>query len=446
MSENHTSRVKIFGQDPAILEAMYENIKSWVVSSVGSFLTLFGVTLSAYRSNYLMDEPIVDNHEAVNDPKYTKCVSIARPGGMEQLRVITLKENVATIGYNVPELSPAPYTPPIVTKDLPSDCVVIRNKYFSVNYADCTIRWGLYESAKRFVGWPIVPGFDVSGVIETKGKDVTEFRIGDEVFGCSLFGAYSSRIVIPAQQLRILPKNLTSSDAAALPAVSLTALYALKLADFWPLPSKYKNKAVLIHSCAGGVGSMLVQMAKILNLHPIVGVVGRTSKVNAAKALGCDIVIDKSKQDLWVVAKSASPKGYAAIFDANGVATLKESYENLAPTGRLIVYGFHTNLPNTATLNPFEWLRMAKKMLRMPHFDPMDLTVENKSVLGFNLSFFADEREVLNELFDQVCDWLNEGKLHTPNVVEMAMSRVCDAHTLIQSGTSVGKIVLSTEE
>ena len=53
-------------------------------------------------------------------------------------------------------------------------------KYFSVNYADCTIRWGLYESAKRFVGWPIVPGFDVSGVIEAKGKDVTEFRIGDE--------------------------------------------------------------------------------------------------------------------------------------------------------------------------------------------------------------------------------------------------------------------------
>ena len=265
------------------------------------------------------------------------------------------------------------------------------------------------------------------------------------VFGCTLFGAYSSRIVIPAKQLRHLPNDITLATAAAIPAVSLTALYALKLSGNWPSPTKYKNKAVLIHSCAGGVGSMLTQMAKLLNLGPIVGVVGRSAKVEAAKRLGCDVVIDKSTQNLWQVAEEISPDGYASIFDANGVSTLQDSYEHLAPTGRLIVYGFHTNLPTSAMLSPFEWFRMAKKMLNMPKFDPMDLTVDNKSVMGFNLSFFSQEEDVVEELFDKICTWLTSSQLHCPNVVEMNIAEIGEAHTLIQSGKSIGKIVLSTD-
>lgn len=78
----------------------------------------------------------------------------------------------------------------------------------------------------------------------------------------------------------------------------------------------------------------------------------------------------------------------------------------------------------------------------MPAFDPMDLTVSNKSVLGFNLSFFADEREVVGELFDQICIWLEEEKLRCPRVVTMKMENIGEAHSLIQSGSSVGKIVM----
>ena len=274
---------------------------------------------------------------------------------------------------------------------------------------------------------------------------VEAYLLHSLVFGCSLFGAYSSRIVVPAQQLRRIPESLTLGESVALPAVSLTALYALHLANYWPLPSKYKNQAILIHSCAGGVGSMLVQMAKVLKLCPVVGVVGRSSKVEAARNLGCDVVIDKSNEDLWAIAEKVSPSGYSAIFDANGVTTLQDSYNHLAPTGRLVVYGFHTNLPSNSMLSPIEWLKMAVKMMKMPLFNPMDLTVDNKCIMGFNLSFFADERDVLMELFDQLCEWLNDGKLVCPNVVELPMSKVGDAHALIQSGKSIGKIILSTE-
>ena len=65
--------------------------------------------------------------------------------------------------------------------------VVVRNRAFSVNYADVCVRWGLYESALRYVGWPIVPGFDLAGVVESAGRD-TSFSPGDRVFGCSFFG------------------------------------------------------------------------------------------------------------------------------------------------------------------------------------------------------------------------------------------------------------------
>ena len=146
------------------------------------------------------------------------------------------------------------------------------------NLADITIRWGLYESALRFVGWPIVPGFDVAGSVAAAGSD-SGFKAGDDVYGCTLFGAYSSRVLIPGRQLTKRPPNLSVEDAAALPAVAGTALHALHLAGFYPNPPVTTNKGVLIHSAAGGVGSLLVQMAKMCGCSPVVGVVGSSHKV-----------------------------------------------------------------------------------------------------------------------------------------------------------------------
>ena len=321
------------------------------------------------------------------------------------------------------------------------------------------LQWGLYESAKKYVGWPIVPGFDVAGTVEripdvaTNDNDYRhKFAVNDRVFGCTLFGAYSNRILIPRIQLRKIPDCIpTFAEAAAFPAVSLTALYALHLAGYFPIiPGgggriKFKNKSILIHSAAGGVGGFLVQMSKILGLF-VVGVVGSTSKIDDAISLGCDVVIDKSTENLWLSAEMASPNGYLTIMDANGVSTLRESYEHLAPSGRLIVFGFHSNLPvGSAMLSPLEWLCMARKVAVMPKFDAMDLTVSNKSVLGFNLSFFADEVEILSDMFDQILVWIEEGKLKCPRVCTMQMENVGEAHSFIQSGKSSGKIVLTTD-
>lgn len=97
-------------------------------------------------------------------------------------------------------------------------------------------------------------------------------------------------------------------------------------------------------------------------------------------------------------------------------------------------------------LSPWEWLNMARKARHMPVFDPMEMGQSNRGVLAFNLSFFATERAMLGNLFDQVLQWLEEGALQCPRIVQLTLDRVAEAHELIQSGSSVGKIVLTTGE
>jgi NADPH:quinone reductase-like Zn-dependent oxidoreductase len=432
-----TKKFTVLGQDWDVIVAVFANILSWFVRQ---FFPQFLPHLL----------PKIDAEDTTASPSstttQTKCVAVGRPGGQEQLRVITLKPGFATCGYNVD--NPTPFID--ISGALPSHSVVVRVHSFSINYADCCIRWGLYESANKFVGWPIVPGFDIAGVIERVSPDDDDSGLqeGDYVYGATFFGAYSTRVLVPSRQLRKLPKGLTLSQAASLPAVSLTALYSLYLGGQFPLDlsPRPSNRSILIHSAAGGVGSMLVQMSKLVGMSKVVGVVGQSAKVDAAKALGCDVVIDKTQDDLWQVARDASPQGYAVVADANGVSTLGDSYEHLAPTGRLIVFGFHSNLPmGNDMLSPVEWLRMIQKMSQMPKFNPMGLTASNKSLMGFNLSFFVEEIEMLGILYDQISEWFEAGALQCPRVVAMDMTEVAAAHELIQSGKSVGKIVIHTK-
>ncbi|CAJ1954223.1 unnamed protein product [Cylindrotheca closterium] len=445
---NQKKGFTILGQDMDVILAVFGNIVSWMVRQfVPSLLPRL--------------LPAIDEEDTSDTPSrdQTKCIAIGRPGGSEQLRVITLKPGYATAGYNIG--SPTLFVD--VSSSLPKDTVVVKVAAFSVNFADCCIRWGLYESANKFVGWPIVPGFDIAGTIEQVSEDYSgDFKVGDKVYGATFFGSYSTRVLVPTKQLRKLPSNLTMAQAAAVPAVSLTALYSLHLGGQFPpgvamTPKNNNNnnngvdhkrkQSILIHSAAGGVGSMLVQMSKLLGMSQVVGVVGSTSKVQTARELNCDVIIDKSKQNLWEAAKEASPDGYHVIADANGVSTLQASFDHLAATGRLIVFGFHSNLPmGSDMLHPWAWWNMIVKMIYMPKFDTMDLVTRNRSILGFNLSFFVDEIGLLVQFYEQISDWLQKGLLKVPHVVEMNMKDISKAHELIQSGKSVGKIVMMTEE
>jgi hypothetical protein len=101
--------------------------------------------------------------------------------------------------------------------------VLVAVEAAGVNFADTTVRMGLYESAKEFVGWPITPGFEVAGKVLAVGDGVSRFTPGDHVLAVTLFGGYASRVVVPEHQVFAIPDGLDTATAAGLPAVFLTA-------------------------------------------------------------------------------------------------------------------------------------------------------------------------------------------------------------------------------
>ena len=159
-------------------------------------------------------------------------IQISKPGGYEQLKKVSLLGKAST-GANL--------------KNVPKeDMVTVNTAYAGVNYADVCIRWGLYESAKKYVGWPIIPGFEFSGTVSEVGESVTDLKVGDNVFGLTMFGGYATSIQVPRHQVYHLPEKINMKEGAAFLCVALTAWYAMHK-QYQPQP----GDAVLIHSVAG---------------------------------------------------------------------------------------------------------------------------------------------------------------------------------------------------
>ncbi len=315
--------------------------------------------------------------------------------------------------------------------------VVVATSAVGVNYADCIVRMGLYESAKKYVGWPITPGFEFAGRVKEVGPDVTDLALGSRVFGVTRFDGYASEVRVRRHQVFAIPDGMDEQHAAGFPSVFLTAWYALvELCRLRP------NGNVLVHSAAGGVGGALGQIAKAHGCRTA-GVVGGPHKIEAAKSHGFDRVIDKSSEDLWEAAEDFAPDGYDVVLDANGVATLGESYRHVRSTGRLVIYGFHSMMSRTGGRPNYP--KLAIDWLRTPRFNPLTLTNDNKSVMAFNLSYLFDHAELLSEGMGLLLGWLGEGKLHAHDVECFSFEDVARAHERIESGRTVGKLVLTLD-
>jgi len=338
-------------------------------------------------------------------------IVIHRPGGYERLRLETHPDPIPGPGE-----------------------VVVAASAIGVNYADCVVRMGLYRSAKQYVGWPITPGFEVSGEVVARGPDVVDLEIGAPVVALTRFGGYASHVVVPRRFVFARPRGFGALDAAGFSVVHLTAHFALM-----ELARPREDAVVLVHSAAGGVGGALVRLARHVGCR-VVGVVGSPQKIEVAVQSGAHSVIDASRGDLWEAARHHAPEGFHAIFDANGVSTLRGSYRHLAPTGRLVVYGFASMLPRGG--RRLAWLRLLWDRLRTPWFDPMDLTAHNRSVMAFNLSYLFDQRALLEEAMERLLAWADAGVLQPPPVATFPLHAAAEAHRALEGGQTVGKLIL----
>jgi NADPH:quinone reductase-like Zn-dependent oxidoreductase len=337
-------------------------------------------------------------------------IIIERPGGFESLKVVNAPEPVVGPGE-----------------------ITISVAAAGVNFADCIARMGLYAPVAKFAGWPLTPGFEVSGRVAALGSGITDFDIGVPVVALTRFGGYAEKLVVPRSQVFRRPARFSAVEGAAFPVAFLTAKYAVDLA------SPPSTSCVLIHSAAGGVGSALVQISRMRGNY-VVGVVGNTSKIDIAVAAGADAVIDRSREHWPSAARKLSAAGYRAIYDASG-EDLRADYDLLSLQGRLVVYGSHHIISKRGSISAVPGIIF--RYFALPRFNPLRLTSDNKSIMGFNLVHLFHEKDMLASSVNEIMSALLSGKLSFPNITTFPLEQAPEAHRALQSGATSGKCVLT---
>ena len=207
--------------------------------------------------------------------------------------------------------------------------VVVRVQAAGVNFIDVYHRTGLYPNPL-----PLVPGMEGAGTVAAVGPGVTLWREGDRVAWAGPLGAYAERVLLPADRLVAVPPGMGADTAAALMLQGMTAHYLCT--DTYPLK---EGRTCLVHAAAGGVGLLLVQMAKRRGAR-VIGTVGTEAKAALAREAGADETSLYMKEDfLEAVKRITGGRGVDVVYDAVGKATAEKSLDCLVPRGMMVFYG-----------------------------------------------------------------------------------------------------------
>ncbi|RHW41620.1 NAD(P)-dependent alcohol dehydrogenase [Neobacillus notoginsengisoli] len=283
-----------------------------------------------------------------------------------------------------------------VDKPVPKDDqVLVKVHAASVNFGDLVLLKGEPYLARLAFGltkpkYPI-PGGDMAGQVEAVGKDVREFKVGDEVFGDlsgSGWGSYAEYAAVPESALAKKPANVTYEEAAAVPMAAVTALQGMR--DKGKIQSGQK---VLINGASGGVGTFAVQLAKSFGAE--VTAVCSTRNVEIARLLGADHVIDYKKEDFTLRSEQ-----YDLILGVNGNHPISAYKRALKPEGRFVhVGGSESQMFQTMLLGPWISMTGSRKMSNMlQRANQHDLNVIKNLIEAGKIKPVIDRRYQLSEI------------------------------------------------
>jgi NADPH2:quinone reductase len=218
----------------------------------------------------------------------------------------------------------------------PAREVRVRQSAIGLNYIDVYYRSGLYTPPQ----WPYIPGLEGAGVVTALGEQVHEIEVGTRVaYATRPMGAYAAERNIPVSRLVRIPEDLEESVAAAVLFKGLTAEYLLRR-----MVALQPGNWVLVHSAAGGVGSLLVQWGKHLGLR-VIGTVSSEAKAEAARADGAEEVVIVPGGDFAErVKRLTQGAGCSAVYDGVGKDTFLRSIECVGVRGLLATYGQSSGL------------------------------------------------------------------------------------------------------
>jgi len=295
--------------------------------------------------------------------------------------------------------------------EVPDDGVLVRVRASSVNIAEWYGMTGLFVA--RLGGGLFKPkdtrlGADFAGVVEAVGKDVSDFKPGDEVFG-GRGGAYAEYVTVK-KAIAHKPANVTFEEAAAVPTAALTALQGLR--DYGKIQPGHK---VLINGASGGVGSFAIQIAKAFGAE--VTAVCSTKNVAHARALGTDHVIDYTKEDF-----TRSGQKYDLLFNVNGSQSWSAYKRVLKPDAIFVLVG-----------GP-----------KMPVVGPLGLLIKLRiGMLGASQKFAFFIAKFNREDMLVLKDLLETGKVKSFVEKTYPLTKIADAMRHLGMGHAQGKIVVT---
>lgn len=318
-----------------------------------------------------------------------EAVVIERTGGPE---VLTLRE--------VPDPRPGPGE------------VLVRVTAAGINFIDTYHRTGLYP-----LDLPFVPGLEGAGEVVAVGEGVSELAVGDRVAWQDVRGSYAPLLAVPAGRAVPIPDGVSDEQAAAVLLQGVTAHYLVF--DTFPLQA---GQRCLIHAAAGGVGRLLVQMAKRIGAE-VFATAGGAEKCQLAASAGADHVIDYRERDFAAaVEEIAGPRPLHVVYDGVGKATFEGGLSLLRPRGMMVTFGNASGPPDP--VSPLQLMREGSLYLTRP-----------------TLFHYASTTAELRARAAHVFQMVSEG-LEVLVGLRLPLREAAAAHRALEGRETVGKVLL----
>ncbi|HZJ46352.1 MAG TPA: quinone oxidoreductase [Pyrinomonadaceae bacterium] len=297
-------------------------------------------------------------------------------------------------------------------KPKPNEAIV-QLKAAGVNFIDVYFREGRYPAPL-----PFVDGQEAAGIVTEVGSEVSDIKVGDRVSYTGVLGSYAEYAAVPAARLVHIPDDVSFELAASVMLQGMTAHYLLN--------STYKLKSgetALIHAAAGGVGLLLVQLAKRAGAR-VIATAGSPDKTELARAAGADECINYNEQDFEVETRRLTDgQGVHVVYDGVGKATFDKDLNVLRPRGYLVLFG-----GSSGAVPPFDLIKLSQKG---------SLYITRPTLLNY-----ISTREDLEWRSKEILDLVGSGELNVRIHHSYQLADAAQAHHDLEGRKTSGKLLL----
>jgi NADPH:quinone reductase len=292
--------------------------------------------------------------------------------------------------------------------------VLIKVAAAGINYADLAQCQGAYLTRTLT---PTTLGFEFAGTVEALGPGVTSPAVGTRVvaFGD---GGYAEYALAQAATTIPIPDMLDFIHAAAFPVQGITAYQLLRESAH-----VQAGESVLVHAAAGGVGTLAIQLAKLLGAGTVIGTASNSQKLELIRRLGADTAINYTEENWSEQVKHATGgKGPDIILEMVGGSIAEQSLQCLAPFGRIVIYGAASN--------------------QIAQFTGIQLMYKNQAVIGYWLTAQMSRPDHIARAVMELIQYLIGGKLEIIVGQTFPLAAAAEAHKAIAERKTTGKVVL----